>query len=542
MRGSKVISLLQPTARLLPWWQLSGGGVLALAIVASAHRLPELTPDHLIDHIRLALPLLAISVGGALDDSTRPATDATPLGYGKRQSVRLACAMSVATLWWWALLLVASTHPGTPRRLPWISLSLEYVALLMVSVVAAALGTRRHHVRGISFSTAAVGTLSFVAVAVWSPQMLPSYALSPTSTDRIIWLGASHLGYLVVLAVALLGLASWGLRDPKRTVLSAEEKPVSRSVSDPVAPSLTRTRGAMQYQSIVELRELSQQYGRVRALNRVSLDFGPGITGLLGPNGAGKSSMLRLMATLEPPASGQVLVDGRGLEHYARLREVRRHLGYMPQEPGFHGEFTVAEFLDYVAILKELGRRDARAAACERVLVATGLANRADVPIRKLSGGMRQRVALAQALLGDPKVLLLDEPTAGLDPEQRLRFREIVSEVGERRLVVVSTHQTEDVSALCQRVVVLVDGGVRFAGSTSALAATARGKVWSAAVRQEARVGWRTRDGSYRHLGRPPPEAELVEPTIEDAYLLLVSEAAEGCGRVGVGGPSETEQ
>ena len=162
-----------------------------------------------------------------------------------------------------------------------------------------------------------------------------------------------------------------------------------------------------------------------------------------------------------------------------------------------------------------------------RVLRAVGLDDVAHRRVRTLSGGMRRRVALAQALLGRPELLVLDEPTAGLDPQQRLLFRELVSEAAEASAVVLSTHQTEDVAALCSRVVVLCDGAVAFDGPPSALAALAQGSVWVSDTRTPgATVAWRTGDGAHRHVGTAPDGARIVEPTLEDGYLMLLGTAA----------------
>lgn len=199
----------------------------------------------------------------------------------------------------------------------------------------------------------------------------------------------------------------------------------------------------------------------------------------------------------------------------------------MPQEAGFYRSFTVFDFLDYIAILKEQVDRTARHADVRRALALVGLENRSTHKIRQLSGGMRQRLALAQALLGKPPLLLLDEPTAGLDPEQRLRFRDMLSRLSDYGAVLLSTHQTEDVAALCDRVIVLDSGRVRFDGTPRDLTSKAAGKVWLVPERPEAaKVSWRTADGLYRGVGDPPANADLIEPTIEDAYLLLVGAAA----------------
>ncbi len=272
---------------------------------------------------------------------------------------------------------------------------------------------------------------------------------------------------------------------------------------------------------------VTKHYGRVRAVDGISARIGAGITGLLGPNGAGKTTLLGLVATLQAPDAGRMELLGLDPGDAQQRVALRRRLGYLPQEPGFHRRFSVFDFVDYVAILKELTDRRARHAEVERVIDVVGLSDRADSRIRDLSGGMRRRVALAQALVGDPRLLLLDEPTAGLDPEQRLRFRDLVSRLGEDRTVVVSTHQTEDVAALCQQVLVMHDGRIRFSGTPAELTATAAGRVWLADERDAAAdVAWRTAEGAFRHIGAAPVGAEAVPPTIEDAYLLLAGDEA----------------
>jgi len=199
-----------------------------------------------------------------------------------------------------------------------------------------------------------------------------------------------------------------------------------------------------------------------------------------------------------------------------------RRLGYLPQELGYHRHFTVAGFLDYVAILKEITNRRRRAEEVARVLAAIGLERRARTRIRALSGGMRQRLGIAQALLGRPDLLILDEPTAGLDPEQRLRFRELLSDLPGDPVIVLSTHQADDIAAICPQVVVLLQGRIRFAGTPAELAATAAGRVWTADERDtRAHLSWRGGDNRWRHIGDAHPAgAELVAPTVEDGYLL----------------------
>jgi ABC-2 type transport system ATP-binding protein len=274
--------------------------------------------------------------------------------------------------------------------------------------------------------------------------------------------------------------------------------------------------------------EVAKTYGRTTALAGASFTAGTGVTGLLGPNGAGKTTLLRILATVTSPGSGRVRLLGRDPRDAQDRLEIRRRLGYLPQEPGFHRGFTVTEFVDYVAILKEMTGRRERRDEVRRVVDLVGLTDVADRKIRALSGGMRRRVGVAQALLGDPELVVLDEPTAGLDPEQRLRFRDLVSRIGEGRTVILSTHQTEDVAALCPHVVVLDAGRTVFDGTPAGLTSTAEGHVWLSTERSPAaRLAWRTADGDVRNIGdEVPTGARLLRPTLEDAYLLLVGEGA----------------
>ena len=273
----------------------------------------------------------------------------------------------------------------------------------------------------------------------------------------------------------------------------------------------------------VELDQVTKRYGRTVAVDGVSLSIESGITGLLGPNGAGKTTLLRILATVLAPDSGHVELLGRGTAAADDRLEIRRRLGYVPQEPGFHRQFSAFDFVDYVAVLKLITDRRVRHDEVRRVLDLVGLTSVMHKRIRQLSGGMRRRVAIAQALLGSPELLVLDEPTAGLDPEQRLRFRELLSTATGGATVVLSTHQTEDVAALCQRVVVIHGGAVRYDGTPTGLAALAADRVWLAETRDPAaQLAWMTGDGLVRHVGEPPAGARIDEPRVEDGYLLLV--------------------
>jgi len=273
----------------------------------------------------------------------------------------------------------------------------------------------------------------------------------------------------------------------------------------------------------IEAHDLVRSYGRFRALDGLDLTARPGVTGLLGPNGAGKTTLLRVLATVSSLDSGSLrILDQDPGDAAGRLR-IRRTLGYLPQEAGFHPGFTAFEAVDYVAVLKEHARTRARHDEVRRVLELVGLADQATKKVKALSGGMRRRLGLAQALLGSPELLVLDEPTAGLDPEQRIRFRDLVSEAGHGRTVVLSTHQTEDVEAVCSHVVVVNRGRALFAGSVEQLTAAASGRVWVDDSRDpRAYAAWRLSGGSYHHVGDPPAGASLVDPRIEDAYLLML--------------------
>jgi ABC-2 type transport system ATP-binding protein len=224
----------------------------------------------------------------------------------------------------------------------------------------------------------------------------------------------------------------------------------------------------------VEIAGLTRRFGRTQAVVGVDLSAGPGVFGLLGPNGAGKTSLLRMMATVIPPTSGRLRLLGRDPGGYGPRREIRRRLGYLPQNLGYYPSFTVAEFVEYFALLKEMPSARvpaAVAAAIER----TGLGDKARARLRTLSGGMLRRVGIAQAIVNEPELLLLDEPTAGLDPEQRVAFRALMRECGQEATVVVSTHLVEDVGAACTQVALMNQGRIVFHGTPAELIACADG-------------------------------------------------------------------
>jgi ABC-type multidrug transport system ATPase subunit len=219
----------------------------------------------------------------------------------------------------------------------------------------------------------------------------------------------------------------------------------------------------------VRAEGLRVRAGRRLAVDGLDLRLGRGVHGLLGPNGAGKTTLIRSLATVLRPASGTLELFGRSVAGQVDLRAPRRSLGYLPQDFGYYKRFTVREFVEYVAWLKEMPKRDIPGAV-QRAVERVGLADRADDRLKTLSGGMVRRAGIAQAIVNDPELLLLDEPTAGLDPGQRVRFRELVQELGADSCVVVSTHLVEDVAAACSDVVLIAGGKLVFQGTPAQLA------------------------------------------------------------------------
>ena len=281
----------------------------------------------------------------------------------------------------------------------------------------------------------------------------------------------------------------------------------------------------MSADAVIELRSLSKRYGSTHAVDDLDWSGGRGVIGLLGPNGAGKSTLLRMLATVLGQDSGSIRVFGLDPAVADERLAIRRRLGYLPQEAGLYRNFTAYDLVDYVAVLKEITDRPTRRDEVRRVLDDVGLTDDMHRRIRTLSGGLQRRVALAAALLGHPDLLVLDEPSAGLDPDQRLRMRTVLSEVGQRATVLLSTHQTDEVAAFCQRVLVLDRGRLLFDGSPRDLAGRATDRVWiSDAPDADALRSWVTGDGDIRNIGTPPLGASVVEPTLDDGYLLVATE------------------
>lgn len=225
----------------------------------------------------------------------------------------------------------------------------------------------------------------------------------------------------------------------------------------------------------LEVRSLSKNYGKVQALKNVSFKIGTGVYGLLGPNGAGKSTMIRIITGSMRASSGEVLYNG------SRIREnekaYKKILGYVPQRQGMYDSFTAARFLEYMAVLKELKRKKIPEEV-ERVLKIVGLQEDALRRLGGFSGGMKQRVLIAQALLGDPRIIILDEPTAGLDPKERIKIRNFISRIGENRTILLATHVVSDVESIAREILLLGDGVLKEKGTPRELCAMLDGSVF----------------------------------------------------------------
>jgi ABC-type multidrug transport system ATPase subunit len=289
----------------------------------------------------------------------------------------------------------------------------------------------------------------------------------------------------------------------------------------------------------LEIENVSKTYrGNVEALRSFRLELGPGVLGLLGPNGAGKSTLMRILATITQPSAGRVLWNGTDIKHDPDT--LRTVLGYLPQDFGIYPNLSALEFLGYLAAVKGLDAASARKRIRE-LLELVNLADAARRPLGGFSGGMRQRVGIAQALLNDPQLLIVDEPTAGLDPEERVRFRNLLSELSGERIVILSTHIVSDVEAVATDIALIAQGRLAVHGVPEALLAGVNGKVWEVVVSSGELSGLRQRhlvsstahrsDGVHARVvadAAPRPGARALEPSLEDAYLAALAAYRNG--------------
>lgn len=283
---------------------------------------------------------------------------------------------------------------------------------------------------------------------------------------------------------------------------------------------------------------LTKEYGAKIAVDHVSATLGPGVHGLLGANGAGKTTLMRMACGVLRPTSGEVLFDGMPIERMGG--DYRALLGYLPQDFGYYPEFTALDFMEYMAALKGLGRREAKDRSLE-LLSAVGLAGEERRRIRTFSGGMRQRLGIAQAVLNDPAVLVLDEPTAGLDPKERVRFRNLIAGFARDKVVLLSTHIVSDVESVADRILMMKSGSIAIEGTPSELVSLAEGKVWEAEIpaSEADRLSERLAvsnahflDGGtavLRYVASSPeiPGSAPTAPGLEDFYLYMFRDEAE---------------
>lgn len=284
-------------------------------------------------------------------------------------------------------------------------------------------------------------------------------------------------------------------------------------------------------------QNLTKNFGNRCAVDHVNLNFERGVYGLLGPNGAGKTTLMRMMVGILPPSSGKVTLDGVTIgELGAKYRDI---LGYMPQEVGYYRDFTAKRFLQYLSALKGLDPKYANR-RIDELLDLVGLADVKNKKLGQFSGGMIRRIGIAQALLNDPRILILDEPTAGLDPNERIHFRNILSELSEERIVILSTHIVSDVQSIAGQVILLKEGKVVNCDTTENLRHMVEGKVWLATVthgelnelKKRFPIGNVLQKDDHFEIriasdSKPLQNATAVEPSLEDVFIYVFGGQAE---------------
>lgn len=292
----------------------------------------------------------------------------------------------------------------------------------------------------------------------------------------------------------------------------------------------------------LRLQNVSKQYGRSYAVKGISANLTPGVYGLLGANGAGKTTLMRMICGVLKPSSGEILLNGKtvvelGERYYTQL-------GYMPQDFGFYPDFTAREFMLYMAAVKGLGKKLAKKRT-ERLLQMVNLSDVADKKIKSYSGGMKQRLGIAQAELNNPPILILDEPTAGLDPKERVRFRNLISNFSTEKIVILSTHIVSDVSYIADTILMMKDGKFLLQEPMETVTDSIRGKVWEIVAEEQnldrynrkfAVVNLRHENGKVRLRiinGAPPTSSAVaVEPSLEDLFMYHFGEETKEQGEM----------
>jgi len=290
---------------------------------------------------------------------------------------------------------------------------------------------------------------------------------------------------------------------------------------------------------MLSIRNISKTYPNgVEALKGVSLEIPVGMYGLLGPNGAGKSTLMRTIASLQQPDQGEIRFDG--IDVLGEPAKLRATLGYLPQDFGVYPRISAEDMLDHLAVLKGIAAKGERREMVHALLARTNLYDVRKKALSGYSGGMRQRFGIAQALIGDPKLLIVDEPTAGLDPEERIRFHNVLSEIGEDRVVILSTHIVDDVADLCPRMAILTQGRIALEGVPADLTANMDGRIWQKTVdksqveaerARHAVISTHLRAGKtvLRILADTEPGGGYTQhpPELEDVYFATIRGAGE---------------
>ncbi len=288
----------------------------------------------------------------------------------------------------------------------------------------------------------------------------------------------------------------------------------------------------------LKTHELTKKYGSKIAVNNLNLTLSNGVYGLLGANGAGKTTLMRLLCDVQTPTSGEITLDGKNIS--ALGERYRNLLGYLPQNFGYYPDFTALDFLLYVAALKGLNEKQGKKKATE-LLEAVGLSKEQDRKIKTFSGGMKQRLGIAQAMLNNPRILILDEPTAGLDPKERVRFRNLISAFSKERIVILSTHIVSDVEFIAEEIIMMKAGTVLHFGKPQEITAEIDGQVWECKIPTDSveRYSETLNVSNLRNLEnnmtvirvisekQPVKNAVSVQPTLEDLYLYYFKGADE---------------
>lgn len=287
---------------------------------------------------------------------------------------------------------------------------------------------------------------------------------------------------------------------------------------------------------MLRIENISKRFGKVQALNGINLELGCGVHGLLGPNGAGKTTLMRIITTILAADQGKISYkDTVWDEHLNARSEVRRHIGYLPQRFGLYRQLTVDEALSHIGVLK--GIKSGLKEEVNKSLEYVNLSEHRHKKMGQLSGGMVRRVGIAQAILGHPDIVIVDEPTAGLDPEERIRFLRLLQGIGENAIVLISTHLVEDVQSICEHVTILKEGKIMIDGTVDKVTETANGNVWhleQAGDNRSVTINSKdiikevkTDNGSLLTVisdKSPDPQAYLKQPTLEEAYLYYVGD------------------